>query len=172
MKKIMYLVLCLTICMASCAKNAPVQDNPQADTTAKATVYFTSDISAEGLVKIYKALGVPAHGRVAVKISTGESSQSNHLRPELIGDLVRLVGGNLVECNTAYGGIDSLSCVWLQVDGAHVPSVPVGSPAENSVGEERIGIVAVSRDEDVDISHKAKPQGQMVGSIASRHMYR
>ena len=104
MIKIMYLVLCLTICMASCAKNAPVQDNPQADTTAKATVYFTSDISAEGLVKIYKALGVPTHGRVAVKISTGESSQSNHLRPELIGDLVRLVGGNLVECNTAYGG--------------------------------------------------------------------
>ena len=75
-------------------------------------------------------------------------------------------------CLVDNGGIDSLSCIGLQVDGAHVPSVPVGSPAENSVGEERIGIVAVSRNEDVDISHKAKPQGQMVGSIASRHMYR
>ena len=67
-------------------------------------VYFTSDISAEGLVKIYEALGVPVKGRVAVKISTGESSQSNHLRPELIKDLVQKVGGTLVECNTAYGG--------------------------------------------------------------------
>lgn len=68
------------------------------------TVYFTSDISAAGLVRIYEALGVSASGRVAVKISTGESSKSNHLRPELIKDLVQKVGGNLVECNTAYGG--------------------------------------------------------------------
>ena len=68
------------------------------------TVYFTSDISAKGLVGIYEALGIPASGRVAVKISTGESSKSNHLRPELIKDLVQKVNGNLVECNTAYGG--------------------------------------------------------------------
>ena len=70
------------------------------------TVYFTSDISATGLVKLYEALGVaPTEGqRVAVKISTGESSQSNHLRPELIKDLVHKVNGTLVECNTAYGG--------------------------------------------------------------------
>lgn len=68
------------------------------------TVYFTSDISPEGLVKIYEALGVKASGRVGVKISTGESSQSNHLRPAFIKDLVDKVGGNLIECNTAYGG--------------------------------------------------------------------
>lgn len=70
------------------------------------TVYFTSDISAAGLVKIYESLGVtPSEGqRVAVKISTGESSQSNHQRPELIKDLVKKVNGTLVECNTAYGG--------------------------------------------------------------------
>lgn len=75
------------------------------DTTA-AVVYFTSDISAEGLVAIYEALGVtPTAGqRVAVKISTGESAQTNYLRPELIGSLVQLVGANIVECNTAYGG--------------------------------------------------------------------
>ena len=55
------------------------------------TVYFTKDITPESLVKIYEALGVtPKEGqRVAVKISTGESSQSNHLRPEFIKNLVR-----------------------------------------------------------------------------------
>ena len=68
------------------------------------TVYFTSDISPEGLVKIYEALGVDAFGRVGVKISTGESSKSNHLRPAFIKDLVDKVGGTLIECNTAYGG--------------------------------------------------------------------
>ncbi|MBQ3766198.1 MAG: DUF362 domain-containing protein [Bacteroidales bacterium] len=68
------------------------------------TVYFTADISPEGLVKVYEALGVKPSGRVAVKISTGESAQSNHLRPELIKNLVHKVNGTLVECNTAYGG--------------------------------------------------------------------
>ena len=108
MKRICYLALCLTLCLTACAKNLPARNVAPPDSTEQnipaATVYFTSDISAEGLVKIYQALGVTAHGRVAVKISTGESSHSNHLRPDLIGRLVRLVGGNLVECNTAYGG--------------------------------------------------------------------
>ena len=69
-------------------------------------VYFTKEITPESLVKIYEALGVtPKEGqRVAVKISTGESSQSNHLRPEFIKNLVQKVNGNIVECNTAYGG--------------------------------------------------------------------
>ena len=74
--------------------------------SAQSTVYFTKDITPEALVKIYEALGVtPKEGqRVAVKISTGESSQSNHLRPEFIKNLVQKVDGNIVECNTAYGG--------------------------------------------------------------------
>ena len=67
-------------------------------------VYFTKEISPEGLVKLYEALGVEAEGRVAVKISTGESEKSNHLRPELIAPLVKKVGGAIVECNTAYEG--------------------------------------------------------------------
>ena len=33
-------------------------------------VYLTREISPESLVKIYKALGVEAKGRVAVKMST------------------------------------------------------------------------------------------------------
>lgn len=69
-----------------------------------AKVYFTSDISPESLVSIFKSLGVAPEGNVAVKISTGESAQSNHLRPELIGNLVKEVKGTIVECNTAYGG--------------------------------------------------------------------
>lgn len=74
------------------------------ETTQPAKVYFISDISPESLVRIYQALGKEATGRVAVKISTGESAQSNQLKPELIGPLVKEVKGTLVECNTAYNG--------------------------------------------------------------------
>lgn len=69
-----------------------------------ATVYFTDEITPESLVEIFEALGVEPSGNVAVKISTGESSQSNHLSPELIKNLVQKVNGTLVECNTAYEG--------------------------------------------------------------------
>ena len=71
---------------------------------AQSDVYFTQQITPESLVKIYEALGVPPTGKVAVKISTGESSKTNHLSPELIAPLVQKVNGTLVECNTLYGG--------------------------------------------------------------------
>ena len=67
------------------------------------TVYLTREISPESLVRIYKALDVLATGRVAVKMSTGEGSNPNYLKPELIGKLIREVDGTIVECNTAYG---------------------------------------------------------------------
>ncbi len=82
-------------------------------------VYFTSDISPEGLVKIYEALGWSPSGKTAVKISTGEPPASNYLRPELIGDLVKNVDGTIVECNTAYGGSRSSSAMHKQVAEDH-----------------------------------------------------
>ena len=39
-------------------------------------VYFTRDISPEGLVRAYKALGWKPQGKVGVKISTGESAKT------------------------------------------------------------------------------------------------
>lgn len=66
-------------------------------------VYMTTDISPEGLMAIYEALGAEPSGKVAVKLSTGETG-SNYLRPELIGDLVKELDATIVECNTAYGG--------------------------------------------------------------------
>ena len=67
-------------------------------------VYFTKEISPESLVIIYKALGVEANGRVAVKISTGEGGNTHYLKPTLIRNLVEEVNGTVVECGTAYGG--------------------------------------------------------------------
>ena len=71
---------------------------------AQPKVYFTKEITPESLVKIYKALGVEATGRVAVKISTGEGGNTHYLKPTLIRNLVDEVNGTIVECCTAYGG--------------------------------------------------------------------
>ena len=71
---------------------------------AQSQVYFTREITPESLVKIYKALGVEATGRVAVKISTGEGGNTHYLKPTLIRQLVEEVNGTIVECCTAYGG--------------------------------------------------------------------
>ena len=71
---------------------------------AKSTVYFTKDISPEGLQKVYAALGVTLKGKVAVKISTGEPGGHNFLQPALIAALVKSLNGTIVECNTAYPG--------------------------------------------------------------------
>ncbi len=69
-----------------------------------AKVFFTSDISPEGLVRAYQALGVTLKGKVAVKISTGEPGGHNFLQPALIEKLVQQLDGTIVECNTAYEG--------------------------------------------------------------------
>lgn len=74
------------------------------DENALPKVYMTTDISPEGLMKAYKALGVKPKGKVAVKISTGEPGGHNFLQPALIKDLVQKVNGTIVECNTAYTG--------------------------------------------------------------------
>ena len=83
--------------LVACAEQKPAEEQlPK--------VYMTTEITPEGLVKVYEALGVKADGKVAVKISTGEPGGKNYLKPELIGKLVQSVDGTIVECNTAYRG--------------------------------------------------------------------
>ena len=82
-------------------------------------VYFTSDISPEGMLAVFKALGWTPAGNVAVKLSTGEPPASNYLRPELIKDVVDTVNGTIVECNTAYGGSRSETAMHYQVAKDH-----------------------------------------------------
>ncbi len=87
--------------------------------TGAPIVYMTTDISAEGLVAIYEALGASPSGNVAVKLSTGEPG-SNYLRPELIGDLVQSFDSpTIVECNTAYGGQRANTAMHYQVAEDH-----------------------------------------------------
>ena len=72
--------------------------------TKPSTVYFCPRITADNLVKVYQALGRESKGRVAIKLSTGEAGNPNHLSTDVIKRLVHLVEGTIVECNTAYEG--------------------------------------------------------------------
>ena len=82
-------------------------------------VYMITDISPEGMMAVYEALGWTPEGNVAVKLSTGEPPASNYLRPELIADVVSTVNGTIVECNTAYGGGRAETAMHYQVAEDH-----------------------------------------------------
>ena len=70
----------------------------------KAKVYFTRDISPEGLMKVYEALSPELPGKVAVKVHSGETGNQNFLHPEFWKELIEKVNGTVTECNTAYEG--------------------------------------------------------------------
>ena len=84
-----------------------------------AAVYMTTNISAQGLLQAYAALGRQAAGNVAVKVHSGEPGGHYFLQPEFIAPLVSEVNGTIVECNTAYGGRRSTTEAHQQVMEAH-----------------------------------------------------
>lgn len=102
MKKfLVFSTLCACLTIAACAGNKG-DNNRQAEAaegsaavseTTVPKVYMTREITPEALVKVYEALGRPAEGRVAVKISTGEPGGHNFLQPALIKNLVQKVNG-------------------------------------------------------------------------------
>lgn len=106
MKKQIFAIMAAGLLLSSCgAKTEAAQAaDTAADTTEVSTVYYIRDITPENLVKIYKALGRTAEGKVAVKMSTGESNKSHQLDPALIKPLIDELGATIVECNTAYAG--------------------------------------------------------------------
>ena len=66
-------------------------------------VYFTKDISPEGLLKIYKKVNQDITGKVAIKIHTGEPHGPNILPVPMVKALVDAVpNSNLVETNVYY----------------------------------------------------------------------
>lgn len=103
-------------------------------------VYMTKEITPESLVRIYEALGRQAHGRVAVKISTGEAGGHNYLKPELIKELVGKVDGTIVECNTAYGGKRSTTEEHMQTARDHGFTEIAKVDIMDSEGEFRIPV--------------------------------
>ena len=116
-------------------------------------VYFTPNISPAGLVAAYEALGTQLPGKVGVKISTGQGEHSNYLRPEFIADLVHLVDGDIVECNTAFSGSRGITESHLRIiEQRGFPSVA------NTV------ILDGEADMEIPVANGRHLQGNLVGA--------
>lgn len=69
-------------------------------------VYFTRDLSAEGLKKIYKRVSADLSGKVGIKLHTGEKNGPNIIPREWVKELVQdeLPDASIIETNTYYEG--------------------------------------------------------------------
>ena len=72
----------------------------------KSVVYFTRDLSAEGLKKLYERVNENIDGKVAIKLHTGEQHGPNIIPREWVKNLVEkdLPGATIIETNTYYEG--------------------------------------------------------------------
>ena len=69
-------------------------------------VYFTRDLSAEGLKKIYKRVNADLSGNIAVRLHTGEKNGPNIIPREWVKELMKeeLPDASIIETNTYYEG--------------------------------------------------------------------
>ena len=82
--------------------NVPYEER----TGAESVVYFTKDLSAEGLQKIFAKVGGALKGKIAVKLHTGEPHGPNIIPRPWVNALIKnaLPGATIVETNTYYDG--------------------------------------------------------------------
>ena len=72
----------------------------------ESVVYFTRDLSAEGLRKIFKQISGALTGKVGIKLHTGEAHGPNIIPRPWVESLIQqdLPGAAIVETNTYYEG--------------------------------------------------------------------
>ena len=72
----------------------------------KSVVYFTRDLSPEGLIKIYDKVSSVLTGKIAVKLHTGEKYGPNIIPRPWVKELMaqRLPDATIIETNTYYEG--------------------------------------------------------------------
>ena len=115
MKQILSLILLATVSMltATAQTVAPVPGEggnkyiPMEERTGnQSIVYFTRNLSAEGLIAAYEQVCGNIKGKVGVKLHTGEQQGPNILPREWVKALLAkdLPDANIVETNTYYNG--------------------------------------------------------------------
>ena len=146
----------------------------------KAKVYFTKEITPDSLVKIFNQVGKRLEGKVAFKVHSGEHGNQNYLHPEFMEKLVKLVGGTVVECNTAYGGARNTSDKHLKLLAEHEwskyykvdlldevgPDVELDIPNGITIKKDYVGKNLLDYDSLLVCSHfKGHPMGGFGGAL-------
>lgn len=71
--------------------------------TDKARVYFSKDISAQSLLKLYAKVNQNISGKVAIKLHTGEPNGPNLIPRDMVKALIaNIPDSTIVECNVLY----------------------------------------------------------------------
>ncbi len=96
-KYITYLILILS---AFAIFAGTVSDNSQ----ASSDVYFTKDISADGVMRAFERIRSGVDGKVAIKVHFGEDGNKNFLNPKLLSKIQKELNATFVETNVLYRG--------------------------------------------------------------------
>lgn len=113
MKKLFIFLSAITMSLTTLAQNESmtVADGnryvPYNQRTGnESVVYFTRNLSAEGLIKAYEMVNANITGKVAVKLHIGEKNGPNILPGSWVRSLIEkdIPNTNIVETNTYYNG--------------------------------------------------------------------
>ena len=88
--------------MGAAAAGMPPLGTREVRAAEKPKVYFTKDLSAESLIKMYRLVSGNITGKAAIKLHTGEPNGPNILPREWIRAFLKEVPGTVVECNVLY----------------------------------------------------------------------
>lgn len=91
-----YFLFCFTVLNASKTETI--------EATEIAAVYFTKDISEEGVMKLYSKIKDNVSGKVGLKVHFGEAGNTYYVRPQFYRKLQEETNGSFVETNVIYPG--------------------------------------------------------------------
>ena len=146
----------------------------------KSKVYFTREITPEGVLRLYQMLGKELPGKVATKLHSGEVGNQNFLKPDFWKPIIDHVNGTVVECNTAYEGQRNTTEKHLRTLSKHGwsehfkvdlldaegPDLELDIPEGKVIKKNYIGKDIVNYDSMLVLSHfKGHPMGGYGGAL-------
>ena len=146
----------------------------------KSKVYFTREITPEGVLRLYQMLGKELPGKVATKLHSGEVGNQNFLKPDFWKPIIEHVNGTVVECNTAYEGQRNTTEKHLRTLSKHGwsehfkvdlldaegPDLELDIPEGKVIKKNYIGKDIVNYDSMLVLSHfKGHPMGGYGGAL-------
>ncbi len=147
---------------------------------SKPTVYFSSTITPQRVLELYKALDKPLTGKICAKVHSGEAGNQNYLHPEFWAPIIRQLGATVVECNTAYDGERNSTEKHLGLLAAHGwsehftvdlmdaegPDLVLPVPGGLAIHENLVGKHLKNYDSMIVLSHfKGHPMGGYGGAL-------
>lgn len=145
-----------------------------------ATVYFSSNITPENVLRLFKLVKKELPGSVAVKVHSGEKGNQNFLKPDFWRPIIDHVGGTVVECNTAYDGARNTTDRHMQLFQDHGwvkyfpvdlldaegPDLVLEIPNGKVIRQNFVGKDIVNYDSMLVLSHfKGHPMGGFGGAV-------